>query len=191
MIEGGTSKNFENTFKMMYDQPNLLLKILDKLTSIVTEYLILQQKYGSDIVMIFDTWGGILPYPKYREFSLEFNRKIITSLKKLDIPNIFFSKGAFNHLSDIVKASPSCIGIDWMSSLKDAQKIIGKKTAIQGNLDPSILLSNETVVKKETEKMLEQIDAETRHIVNLGHGITPGANPKNVEILIETVRNYK
>lgn len=191
MIEGGTSKNFEKIFRMMYDQPNLLLKILDKLTSILTEYLKLQLKYGADVLMIFDTWGGILPYPRYREFSLEFNQKIISSLNQLNIPNIFFSKGAFNHIDDIVKANPSCIGIDWMSSLENAQKIVGNKSAIQGNLDPSILLSEGTVVKEETKKMLDQVNAGTRYVVNLGHGITPDAKPKNVEILIETVRNYK
>ena len=191
MIEGGTSKNFEKTFKMMYEQPNLLLKILDKLTAILTEYLELQLKHGADILMIFDTWGGILPYSKYQEFSLDFNQKIITSLNQLNTPNIFFSKGAFNHIDKIVKAAPSCIGIDWMSSLKDAQKVIGNKIAIQGNLDPSILLASKTVVKQETEKMLNQINTETRHIVNLGHGITPDATPDNVETLIATVRRYK
>ena len=78
---------------MMYEQPNLLLKILDKLTTILTEYLELQLKHGADILMIFDTWGGILPYSKYQEFSLDFNQKIITSLNQLNTPNIFFFEG--------------------------------------------------------------------------------------------------
>ena len=191
MIDGGASKTFENTFKMMYDRPVLLLELLEKLSIILTEYLKLQVKYGADALMIFDTWGGILPYSKYEEFSLNFNKNIIASLNNAKIPNIFFSKGAFNHIEKILNIEPSCVGLDWTTSLKEAQKTIKGRVAIQGNLDPSILLSSEKVVQQETNKMLNEIDSQTRHIVNLGHGITPGANPNNIEILIDTVRKYK
>ncbi len=191
MIEGGTSKNFETVLKMMYCNPTLLLNILDDLTKIVTDYLILQQKHGADILMIFDTWGGILPFQNFNYFSLQFNKRIIDNLNQKGILNIIFSKHTFNHLPNILKSNPSGIGLDWTVSVEEAQKIIKNKVAIQGNLDPTILLTNEKTIQLEVKKLLGKINHRTRHIFNLGHGITPSAKPENVEVLIETVHNYR
>ncbi len=198
MVEGGGSKEFLTLKKMMYLQPNLLHKILKILADSVANYLNAQIEAGVNAVMIFDTWGGILTQKAYQEFSLNYMQYVVEKIhKKYDnqiIPNIIFTKGGGLWLELMANINCNAIGVDWTINIADAKRRIGNKIALQGNLDPSILLANAETVRQEAQNLLDNfysVDNNANgHIFNLGHGISQFAMPDNVKILVETVHNY-
>jgi uroporphyrinogen decarboxylase len=165
MIEGGGSKDFAKTKKMLYDRKDLVQKILDINVQSVTEYLSLQADSGAQALMIFDTWGGLLTPGDYLEHSLAPMSAIISSIKSnpkyKDLPIILFTKGGGLWLSDIAQSGANVIGLDWTIDLKNARQTINqaskKQIAIQGNLDPSILLSNATEIDARVSQLFENL----------------------------------
>lgn len=203
MIEGSGSKDFVNTKKMLYNRPDLLQRILDINVQSVTQYLQLQIDAGVEAVMLFDTWGGMLSTPDYLKYSLGSMSRIIQnikSVKKYDsVPIIMFTKGGGGWLDAMASSNADVIGLDWTIDLKVAREALsstGKNLAIQGNLDPLILLSNPQEIEKRVhESMLNLAEAKIGndsplqgHIFNLGHGINLATPPENVQVLIEAVR---
>lgn len=193
MVEGGGSKEFSKIKKMLYLQPNLLHKILQTLADSVVNYLNAQIESGVNAVMIFDTWGGTLTPTSYQEFSLNYMQYIIKNLTP-NIPSIIFTKGGGLWLENMANINCNAIGVDWTINIAEAKRRIGDKVAIQGNLDPSILLSNAKVVNIQAKKLLDDFYAVDNnangHIFNLGHGISQFADPENVKELVQTVHNY-
>lgn len=193
MVEGGGSKEFSKMKKMLYLRPDLLHKILQTLADSVVNYLNAQIESGVNAVMIFDTWGGTLTPTAYQEFSLNYMQYIIKNLTP-NIPSIIFTKGGGLWLERMAKINCNAIGVDWNINIADAKRRIGDKVAIQGNLDPSILLSNAEIVSNQAKKLLDDFYAVDNnsdgHIFNLGHGISQFADPENVAALVETVHNY-
>ncbi|MGN1035793.1 MAG: uroporphyrinogen decarboxylase [Rhodocyclaceae bacterium] len=193
MVEGGGSKEFSKIKKMLYLRPNLLHKILQTLADSVVNYLNAQIESGVNAVMIFDTWGGTLTPTAYQEFSLNYMQYIIKNLTP-NIPSIIFTKGGGLWLENMANINCNAIGVDWTINIAEAKRRIGDKVAIQGNLDPSILLSNAKVVNIQTKKLLDDFYAVDNnangHIFNLGHGISQFADPENVKELVQTVHNY-
>lgn len=189
MIEGGSSKTFANTKKMLFNNPNALRLLLDKLAHNVIAYLSQQILSGADSVMIFDTWGGVLSKQNYLDFSLDYMATIVKRVKAQHptVPITLFSKNGGKHLTQIADTGCDGIGIDWTIELSQAEQQVGDKVAIQGNLDPAVLYATPEVIECEVKKVLSQFKGDTGHIFNLGHGIMPDVNPENMEVLVDSV----
>lgn len=195
MVEGKSSRHFSAIKKLMYDHPQAMTELLDKITDSVILYLQAQVAAGAQVLMIFDTWGGNLSTDRYLSFSLNHIKKIATTLKNQtgtkQIPIIMFTKGGGQWLESMAVSGCDGVGIDWTTDIARARQLIGNKVAIQGNLDPAILASNPETIVQETQKILTAFGDNPGHIFNLGHGITPDIDPEKVGILIETVHQSR
>ncbi len=187
MIEGSGSKTFSQARKMLYTDPAMAQKLLQKITDTTIKYLQAQVLAGANLIQIFDSWAGILPPAHYREFSYAYIKQICDALP--NVPVTVFAKGAFFALEDFAGLNCQVIGLDWNMDIADARKTIGTGKTLQGNLDPCVLYGDFNTIKKETRKMLDAFGPD-RHIANLGHGVYPDTNPDNVRCFIETVKEY-
>jgi uroporphyrinogen decarboxylase len=198
MTEGSGSINyFEQTRLMLYKRPDLVQHILNINTASIIEYLNQQIIYGVNAVMLFDTWGGLLSEENYLEYSLKPLQIIINALKQLHphIPIIVFTKGGGIWLQHIASIDGiQCIGIDWTFNIGRAKQVLNQQNsniALQGNLDPLILLSTPECIKKTARVMLEGYYNQNKnllgYIANLGHGISQYTPPEHVGIYIETI----
>ena len=194
MVEGASSKEFSLVKGMLYGEPKLMHQLLGTLADSVAAYLNAQIAAGVQAVMLFDTWGGILTKPGYKEFSLSYMQRIIEQLQRSvdgnPIPVIVFTKGASLWLEEIAESGCDAVGLDWTINIADARERIGDKVALQGNLDPTVLYASQEVVRKEVEKVIDGFGKGTGHVFNLGHGIHPTINPDNVAALVEAVHEF-
>jgi len=186
MVEGGKSQNFHHIKKLLYQEPQTLKLLLNKLVQAVVLYLKAQIKAGVDAVMLFDTWGGILTQRDYLDFSLAFTSEIVKQLPA-GIPVIIFTKNSGLCLEAMSETGCHAVGIDWTVDIKDARCRIGHRTAIQGNMDPAVLLSTPARIREEVAAILSDYGHFPGHIFNLGHGITPDIPVENVEVFIQAV----
>ena len=191
MVEGGASEDWRNVKLMLYERPDLLHRLLATNARAVTALLNAQIEAGVQVVMIFDTWGGSLPAAAYREFSLAYIQRVLSELKRGEgsarVPVIVFTKGGAPWLEEIAATGCDCVGLDWSADLGDARARIGARTALQGNLDPMVLLTSPEVVRREAEKALESFGIGSGHVFNLGHGVPQHAQPENVAALVAAV----
>ncbi|MBT3531718.1 MAG: uroporphyrinogen decarboxylase [Gammaproteobacteria bacterium] len=191
MIEGGGSKDFRIAKQFMYDNPEAMHLLLEKLASAVIDYLNAQIKAGAQAVQIFDTWGGILTPAAYREFSLNYMNKIVDGLIKENdgrqVPAILFTKNGGQWLEDIADSGCQAIGLDWTTDIGQARARIGDRVALQGNMDPTMLYASPQAIRKEVGSILQSFGQGAGHVFNLGHGITPEVNPDNVAVFVESV----
>ena len=194
MIEGGSSKTFSRAKKMLYQEPATAHLLLEKLADTIIDYLNAQIEAGAQGVQIFDTWGGALSFDAYREFSLQYMEKIVAGLKRENdgrrVPVILFSKGCNTQLEALAATGCDALGVDWTITLDEARSRVGDRVALQGNLDPSILLSDPSVIRREVRRTLESFGPGEGHVFNLGHGITPDVNPDHLAELIDEVRSF-
>jgi uroporphyrinogen decarboxylase len=190
MIEGGTSKNFLHTKKMMFQHSGVFDYLMDKLTSTVISYLSDQIKAGVQAVQIFDTWAGMLTPDDYKEFVLPYVKKVISELKKEEVPIIYFVNDCAGILKEVKKSGADIIGIDWRIDIADAIKKLGKKVIIQGNLDPSALFLPKEKIEERVKDILWKGETAKGHIFNLGHGILPQTPVENVMAMVEAVHKY-
>ena len=192
MIEGRGSSDFATVKKMLYERPDLLHRILEINTQAVITYLNAQIEAGAQAVMLFDTWGGMLSHAAYHEFSLAYLRRIIAALTReregLRVPNIVFTKGGGGWLESIAAIGCDAVGLDWTVDIGAARARVGMRVALQGNLDPAILLSSPQAVQREAAAILASYGKGSGHVFNLGHGISQHTPPENVAALIKTVR---
>jgi len=191
MVEGGSSADFRALKTMLYARPDLLHHILDLNSRAVTDYLNAQIKAGADAVMIFDTWGGMLSTPAFREFSLTYLARVIAGLDRASesgqVPSIIFTKGGGLWLSELAATGCDALGLDWTVDLSVARATVGQAVALQGNLDPSVLYSSPEAIRRETQRVLSSYGAGNGHIFNLGHGISQHTPPEHVAVLVEAV----
>ena len=162
-------------------------------TETVTKYLACQIDSGADVVMIFDSWGGALAHNEYESHSLNYMKVIISNLNLLgyqDTPKILFTKGGGQWIQAQSNSGADALGVDWQTNLSDSRKLVKDKVALQGNLDPAILLSNPKAIEEAVKIVLDDYGYGEGHIFNLGHGITQFTPPENLQALLETVRNY-
>ncbi len=190
MIEGGSSKNFLNTKRMMFQNPGLFSLLMDKITITVISYLTSQVRAGAQAVQLFDTWAGTLAPGDYKEFVLPHVKKAIAELKKEGVPVIYFVNECAALLKEIRKTSADVIGIDWRVDLKDAVKGIGKKFAVQGNLDPCALFLPREKMEDKVKDILWKGEFAKGHVFNLGHGILPESPVENAVALVEAVHRF-
>ncbi len=192
MIEGGGSADFRTIKSMLYARPELLHHVLDINAQSVIAYLNAQIEAGAQAVMVFDTWGGALSDAAYREFSLDYLRRVVAGLHRewngQVVPSIVFTKGGGLWLEDIAAIGCNAVGLDWTVNLTAARQRIGNQVALQGNLDPAVLFSNPTAIAAQAGKVLEQYGHGAGHVFNLGHGVSQFTPPEHVAALIEAVR---
>ena len=193
MVEGKGGTDFLTIKKMAYARPDLLHRILDITTQTVIQYLNAQIAAGAQAVMIFDSWGGALSHNAYQEFSLAYMQKIISGLSKEAegrvVPSIMFTKGGGLWLEAQAATGANALGLDWAIDIGQARKRVGDKVALQGNMDPAILLSNPQAIEKEVASILASYGKGNGHVFNLGHGITQWTDPECADAFISAVHN--
>ena len=191
MVEGGGSDDFRTIKSMLYARPDLLHHVLDINTRAVIAYLNAQIEAGAQAVMVFDTWGGVLSDAAYREFSLEYLRRVVAGLHREwngePVPNIVFTKGGGLWLEDIAGIGCNAVGLDWTVNLDAARRRVGSRVALQGNLDPAVLFSDPATIRAEVAKVLQQFGQGEGHVFNLGHGISQFTPPGHVGALVDAV----
>ena len=189
LIEGGASRHYENTKALMYKDPAGWHKLMDRLAVITARYLNAQAASGAQAVQLFDSWVGCLSEEDYREFVLPHSKKTISELSD-GIPVIHFGTGTPHLLELMREAGGDVIGLDWRISLDRGWDKVGHDVAVQGNLDPVVLLSDPKEIRRRVARILEQAAGRPGHIFNLGHGILPSTPYDNVKLLVEAVHEF-
>ncbi len=190
MVEGGGSGDeFIHCRRLLHARPDWFEHIIQVNTQAVTAYLLEQARTGADCLMLFDSWGGLLPPSLYRRLSLAPMQAIITALRAEfpDLPLIVFSKGAGQTLTAQAAIGADGIGIDWHTDLAVARSAVGKHITLQGNFDPALVSTDEATIRRAVRQAWAGFDPCWRYIANLGHGITPGADPDRVAELVAAV----
>ena len=191
MVEGQGGTDFLIIKKMAYERPDLLHHILEVTTQSVISYLNAQIEAGAQAVMIFDSWGGALSHAAYREFSLAYMERIVAGLTRERegrvVPRIVFTKGGALWLEAQADIGADALGLDWTVDIGEARRRVGDKVALQGNLDPAVLLSTPAAIEREVSAILASYGKGSGHVFNLGHGITQFTPPENAGAMIDAV----
>jgi len=188
MIEGQGSKTFSKAKKMLYSNPELSHKLLQKITTTTIKYLKAQIKAGADVVQVFDSWAGILSHQQYLEFGIKYVKEICDAIN--EVPITVFSKGAYFARKELGELNCNTIGLDWNMEIIESRALIGQNKTLQGNLDPCVLYSDFKSIENQTNQMLCKF-GKNRHIANLGHGVYPDISPDKVICFIEAVKSYE
>lgn len=191
MVEGRSGTDFATLKKMLYRRPDLLHAILAVNTRAVTAYLNAQIASGAQAVMLFDTWGGALSQGAYEEFSLAYMTRIVAALTRHHdgqrVPVIVFTKGGAIWLEQIAASGCEAVGLDWTVDIGAARRRVGPRVALQGNLDPAVLMTEPDVVRDHAGRVLASFGQGSGHVFNLGHGISQFTPPENVQALVDAV----
>jgi uroporphyrinogen decarboxylase len=187
-IEGGHSNNFAKTKSLMYGHPEAWHTLCEKLADIVSDYLIAQIEAGVDAVQVFDSWVGNLNAADYREFALPHTKRIFDAIGQR-VPTIHFGTGTATILEYLREAGGDVIGADWRIPIDEAWERIGHDRAVQGNLDPTLLLGPTPRMFQHTEDILRRVGSRPGHIFNLGHGILPSTPVEHVQMLAQYVHS--
>ncbi len=194
MVQGQGDAEFALPRGMCYQQPAVLHLLLERLTCAVAGCLAAQAAAGAQALMLFDTWGGLLPGAAYREFSLRYMARVIERLRGSETaahcPVILFSKGAGAHLEQLADCGCDALSLDWSMDLSVARRRVGDKVALQGNLDPLALCAPPELLRREVARILASHGAGGGHIFNLGHGVRPDTDPDAVAVLVDAVHEF-
>jgi uroporphyrinogen decarboxylase len=186
LTEGGGSKNYVHTKRLMYNDRGAWHAMMSLIASSLAKYLNAQVEAGAQAVQLFDSWVGALSPDDYREFVLPHTRAVIQSIKP-GVPVIHFGTGTAALLELMREAGGDVIGFDWRVRLDDAWERVGHDVAVMGNLDPVALFADQKVLLAQAKRILDQADGRAGHIFNLGHGILPETPVENVIALVEMV----
>lgn len=186
-IEGGHSNNFARTKALMYGTPEAWHRLCGILVDVVSEYLVAQIEAGVNAVQVFDSWVGALNARDYREFILPHTQRLFGALASYDVPSIHFGVGTGAILGELAEAGGSVIGVDWRTPLDEAWQRVGNARAVQGNLDPTLLLGPLDRALVATDEVLQRAAGRPGHIFNLGHGILPTTPVEHVQALARYV----
>lgn len=187
-IEGGGSKNFAETKKLLYQQPKVARDLLGKLAVTAANHLEAQVDAGCCAVQIFDSWAGQLSRDDYLDFALPYTIEIVERLKAKGVPVIVFAKGAHACLEELSQIGAHVLGVDWTMPLDVAAERTGNRVALQGNLDPCELLGTPERIERQVQRVLTEAQALKGHVFNLGHGILPMTPPEHMGVLVEAVK---
>ncbi|MBM7601673.1 uroporphyrinogen decarboxylase [Virgibacillus halotolerans] len=189
MIEGGPSKNYSKTKAFMYREPETWFLLMDKLADMTITYVEAQIEAGVSAVQIFDSWVGALNAADYRLFIKPIMTRIFSELRKHDIPLIIFGVGANHLLLEFNDLPVDVIGLDWRTSITEARQM-GITKVLQGNLDPTILLTDWETIEKRTKAILDEGMEHGKYVFNLGHGVTPDIKPATLKKLTDLIHTY-
>ena len=190
MIEGGGSRNYVHTKKLMYNHPADWDRLLSKLVTVTSGYATEQVKAGADVIQIFDSWVGCLGVEDYRRYVLPQVTHLVKKLQKTGAPIIYFGTDSATLLSAMKETGADVIGLDWRIPLDEGWERVDYEAAVQGNLDPVSLFAEWREVKSRAEEILRRADGRPGHIFNLGHGILPETPVDNVKNLARFVQEY-
>ena len=191
-IEGGSSRHHLLTKRFMYEQPDAWHTLMGKFATVVGELLVAQIEAGASVVQLFDSWVGHLSPGDYREFALPHSKAVFEHVvARHDVPRIHFGVGTGGMLDLIRDAGADVVGVDWRMGLDDAWELVGRETAVQGNLDPVTLFAPKTELRKRVEDILRKAEGSSGHVFNLGHGRLPGTPVDNVKYVVEVVREWR
>ncbi|MBI5213769.1 MAG: uroporphyrinogen decarboxylase [Nitrospirae bacterium] len=186
MIEGGSSKNFINTKKMMFQTPDLYAKLMGKITDTVINYLQAQIDAGVHAVQIFDSWAGILSPYDFERYALPYVQRIVSTFKG-KAPVIYFAFNGSAMLKKVKQSGADVLGIDWRIDISDAVNSLGSDVVVQGNLDPCVLFGTKDLIREGVSQILQGAKGAKGHIFNLGHGILPETPVENAIAMVEAV----
>ena len=189
-IEGGGSRNYLFTKKMMYSAPAAWNELMQKLVAVTAEYSAEQVRAGADTIQIFDSWVGCLSVEDYRRHVLPHVTDLVKRLQKTGAPVIYFGTDSATLLRSMQETGAEVIGLDWRIPLDTGWRSLGLKGAVQGNLDPVLLFADWKELKSRAENILRQAAGRPGHIFNLGHGILPETPVENVKALCDFIREH-
>jgi uroporphyrinogen decarboxylase len=190
IIEGGSSREFLKTKLMMYNAPEVFHALMEKLSDVLSNYLVAQIQAGAQAVQVFDSWVGALSPHDYETFVLPYSRKVLKAAEALNVPVIHFGTNTTTLLPLMKRAGGSVLGLDWRIPLDDGWKIVGYDRAVQGNLDPVALFAPLPEIKARVHDILLRAECRPGHIFNLGHGILQPTPVDNVRAVVDLVHEY-
>ncbi len=187
MIEGRPSRDYGLAKSLMYGQPEVWDALMEKLSEVVTRYLLAQIRAGVDVVQLFDSWVGALGPSAYARYVQPYTRRIFEAVKQTGTPAIHFGTGTASLLELMTEAGGDIISVDWRVELDDAWACIGFERGIQGNLDPTLLLAPWDVIERGMLDVLRRANQRPGHIFNLGHGVLAQTEPDMLRRLVDAV----
>jgi uroporphyrinogen decarboxylase len=190
MIEGGASRYYLNTKKLMYSQPKAFDELLHKLVCVTVQFAEEQVLAGADVIQVFDSWVGCLSVGDYREHVLPRTTELIARLKRTGAPVIYFGTDTATLLLSMKETAADVIGLDWRIPLDEGWSLVGNRGAVQGNLDPVALFADRAQIEARAREILRRANSRPGHIFNLGHGILPETPVENVRALVRYVQEY-
>jgi uroporphyrinogen decarboxylase len=190
MIEGGSSRNYIHTKKLMYSSPAAWDELLSKLVAVTSAYAAEQVRAGADVIQVFDSWVGCLSVEDYRRFVLPRTTELVRSLQKSGAPIIYFGTDTATLLPAMKETAAEVIGLDWRIPLDEGWRSLNFKGAVQGNLDPVLLFVDWRELKGRAQEILKRAGGRPGHIFNLGHGILPETPVENVKALAQFVQEH-
>ncbi len=190
MIEGGSSRNYIHTKKLMYAGDAAWPLLMEKLVTVLVAYAAQQVEAGADVIQIFDSWAGALSVADYRQYCLAPTTELIQRVKALGVPVIYFGVDTASLLPSMRETTADVIGLDWRIPLDEGWRAVGPGCAVQGNLDPITLFAPEAVLEARVREVLNLAAGRPGHIFNLGHGIVPETPVENVIRVVEWVKQF-
>jgi uroporphyrinogen decarboxylase len=190
MIEGGGSRSYVHTKRLMYTEPKAWNELMSKLVSVLGAYAAEQVRAGADVVQVFDSWVGCLSPEDFRHYVLPHATALVKALQKTKAPVIYFGTDSATLLPAMKQTGAEVIGVDWRANLDDAWRSLEWAGAVQGNLDPVMLFADKKLLRERAHDVLRRAGGRPGHIFNLGHGILPETPVENVLALVEYVREF-
>ena len=198
LIEGGTSREFNNTRRFMLSEPEAFKAGMNLLADSIADYLVYQVENGAQSVQIFDSWVGILSETQYQEFILPSMQRMISRFReKANVPVVLYSQPTLHILPSLMETGADCLSVDWRSSIDKIANVLkykmDRKIAIQGNLDPILTTQDFTIVKPYVDQILEAVASSgyrDSFIFNVGHGVTPQTNPDTIGKIVDYVHEF-
>lgn len=191
LIEGGPSKEFAATKALMFSEPGTWHGLMERLTDLTVSYLSEQIATGVQVVQLFDSWVGSLSPQDYQEFVLPYSKRVFDEVAREGVPRIHFGTGTSSLLELMAEADSEVVGIDWRVPLDVAWERVGHKRAVQGNLEPAVLLGSAELVRQRAIDVLRRAGGRPGHIFNLGHGVLPDSPLDNLKLLVDVVHSFE
>jgi uroporphyrinogen decarboxylase len=189
LVQGEGSKDFMEARAFLRGEPDAAARMLDVVATSMSRYLTSQADAGADVVMLFDSWAGLLSPDVYRRFVLPVTRRIVSEVRAATRkPVIYFANGAASLLPDVRDVGADVVGVDWTVPLARAVELLGSDVVVQGNLDPAALFAPEAELEQAIGQVVRGGAAARAHVFNLGHGIHHGTDPDRVAFLVDRVR---
>ena len=189
MVEGGSSRENTRSRALLYSEPELFHALLEKITEATIIYLKAQIKAGADVIQLFDSQGGTLAPNKFWDVSGRWMQQIVEAIDG-EVPTIVFARNVHHNWAEVVQTGASALGIDWSINLRETADALPFNVAVQGNLEPALLIAKPEVAVAETLKILEEMRGREGFIFNLGHGVPPDADIAAIQAITETVQNW-
>jgi uroporphyrinogen decarboxylase len=190
LVEGAAANNYAKLKNLLNERGSFVTRLFEVLTELSCRFLEAQIEAGVNAVQIFETWAGTLSQADFERFTYPFLKETVTRVKKPGVPVIIYVNGVSDKIELLARTGADVISVDWRIDIGEARKRAGNSVAIQGNLDPSVLLQSEEVIVDKTREILDKAAGTPGFIFNLGHGILPETDVKKVKLVVETVHNF-